>query len=77
MKSLFVKDSWLFLYFINFWMNMLNSTAYARNPSAESQVSESRPLLQQIGNELAAQVGEVLINESNLQLGQTIGQGKL
>ncbi len=40
-------------------------------------MEESRPLLQQIPNELAAQVGEVLVNESNLQLGQTIGQGKI
>ncbi|XP_072027469.1 hepatocyte growth factor receptor-like [Amphiura filiformis] len=50
-------------------------SAYDRNPSSESQVEESRPLLQQIPNELAAQVSEVLVNETNLHLGSTIGQG--
>ena len=64
---------------------VISTKAYLRNPSIPAGAAgsvayttdESKPLLEQISKELAAQVGEVLINESSMKLGDTIGQGNI
>ena len=67
-----------FVYCLIYVFVCLFVSAYLTSPGSEengAMPALQRPLLEQINNELAAEISQVLIHEEHLGLGKVLGQG--